>query len=304
MTADSSSLHNPVLIATDFSDTARAAADWALELARTRNAKVCLLHVLTLPAPRPHYAPAPPDLQQALQKAAVEQLDAEADRLANRGVEVEAALEIGIPSQTITRFAEKLQPPLLVIGTRGLTGLSHLLLGSTAERVVQHARCPVLTIHPEDAGKHRTISTILVPTDFSESSERAVHTAHSLLAPLERNAKLVLLHAFNLPIEYTAYGPIPTSVGYLEDTGLEAQEHLDKLARELRSGGLNVETVAREGYPPEVIVSEAERVGADLIAMGTHGRSGLAHLLLGSTAERVVQKAPCPVMTVRYKKED
>lgn len=304
MSAERTSPLTPILVPTDFSETAQAAADWALEIARTQGATVHLLHVLTLPAPRPHYAPAPPDLQQALQKAAVEQLDAEAERLAGRGIEVVTDLEIGIPSQVIVHFSEKLAPALMVIGTRGLTGLSHLLLGSTAERVVQHSRCPVLTIHPEDAGKHRTLSTIVVPTDFSSDAELAIHASRRLLEPLEENTRLVLVHAFNLPVEYTAYGPIPTSVSYLEDTGLEAQEHLDRLAAELRGEGLTVETVAREGYPPEVIVSEAERIGADLIAMGTHGRSGLAHLLLGSTAERVVQKAPCPVMTVRRQEKD
>ncbi len=63
--------------------------------------------------------------------------------------------------------------------------------------------------------------------------------------------------------------------------------------------GLRVETIAQEGYPPLVIEEAAREANADLIAMGTHGRSGLRHLLLGSTAQRVVQHAPCPVLTVR-----
>ena len=71
------------------------------------------------------------------------------------------------------------------------------------------------------------------------------------------------------------------------------------MAEELRQQGFEVATLAREGFPPEVILGEAEAAGADLIAMGTHGRTGLAHLVLGSTAERVVQRANCPVLTVR-----
>lgn len=295
-----------ILVATDFSRTAEAAADWAASIARGLGARVHLLHVLTLPAPQPHYTPAPSDLQSALQDAALEQLSRGASRLAGREIPVETDLQVGIPSQTIVRVSKDLDPVLLVIGTRGLTGLSHLLLGSTAERVVQRAECPVLTIHPEDVGEHRPIETILVPTDFSEDAKKAVRLAHRLLSRFERKTRLVLLHAFNLPIEYTAYGPIPTSVNYLEDAGIEAEQQLGEIADELRTEGLEVETVAREGYPPEVICQQAEELKADLIAMGTHGRSGLAHLLLGSTAERVVQKAPCPVMTIRceHREED
>jgi nucleotide-binding universal stress UspA family protein len=294
----------PLLVATDFSETAEAAADWAVEIAAARGHRIHLMHVLTLPPPRPHYAPAPPDLQNALRDAATQQLAAEEKRLAGRGVEVETILEIGVPSQTLVRTARELDAALLVIGTRGLTGLTHLLLGSTAERVVQHAECPVLTVHPEDAGEHRDLTTVLVPTDFSSDAQKAIHTAHRLLEDLDE-ARLILLHAFNLPVEYTAYGPIPTSVNYLEDAGIEAEQQLNRIASELeKREGLKVETLAREGYPPEVICAEAEKAEADLIVMGTHGRSGLAHLLLGSTAERVVQKAPCPVMTVRCGEED
>lgn len=293
-----------VLVATDFSETAEAAADWALEVARARGARLQVLHVVTLPLSQPHYLPAPEDMQQSLQQAAMERLAETVSRLSGQGPEVESELRLGIPSQAIVESAGELAPALLVIGTRGLTGIRHLLLGSTAERVVQNARCPVLTVHPEDAGEHRPIRTILVPTDFSDDADLAIEAAHRLLSSLQEGARLVLVHAYNLPVEYTAYGPVPTSVHYLKDTGSEAQEQLDRMVEKLSGKGLDVEAWAVEGYPPEVIVTEAERIGADLIAMGTHGRSGLAHLLLGSTAERVVQRAPCPVMTVRREESE
>lgn len=108
-----------------------------------------------------------------------------------------------------------------------------------------------------------------------------------------------MLHVYHLPYEYTAYGTIPTSLDYFKDVEGAAEERLTSLAQELEQRGFKVETVAREGFPPEVILGEADAVGADLIAMGTHGRTGLAHLVLGSTAERVVQRADCPVLTLR-----
>lgn len=288
-----------VLVATDFSSTAEAAVAWAVEVARPHGAEVRLVHSLTLPTPVPGYVIADGDFGEELRAAAQTRLDEAAARLAAAGTPVETDLRMGIPSQAILSAADEWHPDLLVIGTRGLTGLAHLLLGSTAERVVQKARCPVLSVHPDDAARHRPIRTVLVPTDFSKDADRALETVLHLFPAAQGAIELVLVHAYHLPIEYTAYGPIPTSVHYLEDIAGEARERLEERARQYQREGVTVEAVCREGFPPDVIVEEAAQHDADLVAMGTHGRSGLAHLLLGSTAERVVQKSPCPVMTMR-----
>jgi nucleotide-binding universal stress UspA family protein len=289
-----------ILAATDFSETAAAAIDWAVELARQQGARIELIHAVTIPPSIPGYIPsAETDFQDEVLRAAEARLAEAAAGLADKGIGIATFLLPGTPSQVILDRAEAISPLAIVLGTRGLTGLKHLLLGSTAQRVVHGARCPVLAVHPGDLGKHRTIRTILVPTDFSPAAGLAISTAHRLLAPLEEDARLILLNVFNLPIEYTAYGPIPTSVTFLQDTGLEAERRLYEAAQELQREGLTVETVAREGDPAHVIAEEAEKRGADLIAMGTRGLTGLRHLLLGSTAERVVEHAPCPVVTIR-----
>ncbi|HMB53004.1 MAG TPA: universal stress protein [Thermoanaerobaculia bacterium] len=291
-----------VLAATDFSPTAEAAVDQAIHVARQHGATLRLVHVLTLPAPLPDYVPAGSDFGREIHRIAAGKLDETAERARAAGVEVDLEVPIGVPSQVVVREAEDHDVGLVVIGTRGLTGLAHLLLGSTAERVVQRAPCPVLSIHPDDTA--RPIRTLLVPTDFSPQAEEAARVAEALLCAGGEPAKLILLHAFHLPIEYTAYGPIPTSTHYMRDAGADAEARLDEAAEKLRREGLEVEVVAQEGYAPEVIVDAAERHAVDLIAMGTHGRTGLAHLLLGSTAERVVQHAGCPVMTVRLDKKE
>jgi nucleotide-binding universal stress UspA family protein len=292
-----------VLVATDFSATAQAGIDWALELARTHQAQIVLVHGVMLPNRATDFVPSPPDLTEKLQEAASGRLNEAAERARGRGAEVIADLRVGLPSQAILEAAEERSVDLVVLGTRGLTGLQHLFLGSTAQRVVQHADCPVLTVHPGDIDQHRQIRTVLVPTDFSRNAELSTSVALDLLAKQPEETTLVLLHVYHLPYEYTAYGSIPTSLDYFKDVEGAAEERLRELAEPLASEGLSVKTVAREGYPPEVIVGEAEAIGADLIALGTHGRSGLTHLLLGSTAERVVQHASCPVLTVRRQEE-
>jgi nucleotide-binding universal stress UspA family protein len=254
-----------ILAATDFSETATSALDWAVELARQQGARLELIHAVTIPPVMPGYIPPVnldfSDFSDELRAAAESRLAEAAAALKDKGVTISTFLEVGAPSQVIVQRADSLGARAVVLGARGLTGLRHLLLGSTAQRVVHGARCPVLTVHPADSGRHRPIRTILVPTDFSQDAELAVVTAHRLLAGLEQDAKLILLHAFNLPIEYTAYGPIPTSISYLEDAGLEAERRLYEMAQQLQRDGLVVETVAREGDPAHVIAEEAQARG-------------------------------------------
>ena len=287
-----------ILVATDFSQTAQAGIDWAVLLASSHGARIELVHALLVPNRATDFVPSPPDFTEALQEAASGKLNEAAEAIRAKGVEVDSHLRLGVPSQVLLQTADDKEVDTIVVGTRGLTGIRHLLLGSTAERVVQHATCPVLTVHPGDADHHREIRTVLVSTDFSHDSETSIAAALRLLGP-QPEAKLVLLHVYHLPYEYTAYGTIPTSLDYFKDVEGAAEERLNEMARVLGREGLTVDTVAKEGYPPDTIIDQADEVGADLIALGTHGRTGLAHLLLGSTAERVVQHARCPVLTVK-----
>jgi nucleotide-binding universal stress UspA family protein len=158
MTAQTSSASQVpvVLAATDFSETASSALDWASELARQQGARLELVHAITIPPSMPGYLPPSNlDFSDELHKAAESRLAEAATALAalvGPGVEVTTFLDVGTPSQVIVLRAEAVNARAIVIGTRGLTGLRHLLLGSTAQRVVHAAHCPVLTVHPADAG--------------------------------------------------------------------------------------------------------------------------------------------------------
>lgn len=286
-----------VVVATDFSEVARAATAWAVEIARAHGARLTLAHAVRLPAPFPDYLGSKSDFTSNLREAARAKLEEEVSRLETDGCEVETRLLVGAASESVLETAEELSADLVVIGTRGLSGLPHLLLGSTAERVVQNARCPVLTTHG-GGQKPGRVRSILVPTDFSADARMAACAARDLLQ-FEEEARLLLLNAYQLPIEYTAYGTAPVSPAFLEEARVRAEADLEELASRLRREGLAVQALAREGYPSQTILATAEAEEVDLIAMGTHGRSGMAHLLWGSTAERVVQHAPCPVLTVR-----
>jgi nucleotide-binding universal stress UspA family protein len=156
----------------------------------------------------------------------------------------------------------------------------------------------VLTVHPTDAGEPHPASAVLIPTDFSEDAELALEAATRLVGPAGRQARVVLLHAYHLPIEIAAPYPAPILEG-ANVIAKSAEEHLERSAKSLRSRGIAVETMAKQGHPSEVILEVAALTKVDLIAMGTHGRSSWKRLFLGSTAERVLPTAPCPVLTVR-----
>ncbi len=141
------------------------------------------------------------------------------------------------------------------------------------------------------------IHTILVPVDFSDSARTVIEWAAHLAG--EQRSKLILFHAYHLPVEFQQLEGAYLPPDFWANVKAEAAESLARYERELRQSGRSVESVVREGYAATAIVEEATERGADLIVIGTHGLSGLKHLLLGSIAERVVQKAPCPVLTVK-----
>lgn len=141
------------------------------------------------------------------------------------------------------------------------------------------------------------VQRILVPIDFSEHAEPVIDWAAHLAE--EHGSEVVLLHAYHVPVEFQqaegAYLPAEFWTAVQDD----ARRSLERYGDRLRARGIPVQEVTREGYPATVIEDEVERQSADLVVIGSHGRSGLRHLLLGSIAERVVQKVRCPVLTVK-----
>lgn len=292
-----------VVAATDFSPTAARATAWAVKIARAYGAHLTLAHAVAQPLPSPGYAAAwGEEGGVALQAAARDRLDREAEAIGADGVELHTRLLAGTPAPAILDLVCELQADLLVAGTRGLSGLSHMLLGSTAERLVQGAPCPVLTTHGEPAS--RPPRRVLVATDFTAATGDVIRVVRGLfgegLAEVGGGIeKLVLFHAYHLPIEYSAYGTSAVSPAFLEEGRVRAEAGLQEIAAMPELEGVEVETVARAGYAVESILEVVEELEIDLIAMGTAGRSGAAHFFLGSAAERVVQRATCPVLTLR-----
>lgn len=140
------------------------------------------------------------------------------------------------------------------------------------------------------------IQRIVVPHDFEEAAETAL--AYALTLAEKFGSHVTVLHAYELPT-YSYPEMVAVAVELETEIRRRAIEALENMAREARRSNLEVEATVRRGSAWMVIVEAAEKLPADLIVMGTHGRKGMPRLLLGSVAEKVIRSAPCPVLTVR-----
>ena len=141
------------------------------------------------------------------------------------------------------------------------------------------------------------VQHMLVPIDFSATADRALEYAIALAQQL--HARLTLLHVLDLTpvtMDEMTVGVVAT---YLEEQEIEAQHLLQASLERVQRAGLQGDILLVQGTPTQTIVDTAGEQGVDLILMGTHGRTGLAHVFLGSVAEHVVRQAPCPVLVVR-----
>jgi nucleotide-binding universal stress UspA family protein len=141
------------------------------------------------------------------------------------------------------------------------------------------------------------IQHILVPTDFSEYADYALDYAVELAKSFQ--ARVTVLYVYYLPS--IALGEVSPAVidETLEALETNAQQHAHKALARVLNAGLQGDSVIVEGAPFQMIIDTAKEKAVDLIVMGTHGRTGLTHVLMGSVAERVVRMAPCPVLVTR-----
>jgi nucleotide-binding universal stress UspA family protein len=282
-------MFDDILVPTDGSECAEAAAEYARDLATRYEATV---HALCVADSR--------TLESAPQS---EHVRAEKAELARRicekssaaGLSVEQAVRTDIPHEAILRYATEQKIDLVVMGTHGRTGVERYLLGSVTERVVRLSDVPVLTVKAmdEDAVTH-PYGDILVPTDGSDGAAAAIDPAVSIARSYDAR-----LHALSV-VDPMATGIDVRSavlVDELEDTARSAVEAVEERATDASIS--TTETAVEYGTPYRGIRSYVDANDIDLVVMGTHGRSGIERYLLGSVAEKTVRTSSVPVMTVR-----
>lgn len=293
-----------ILAPVDFSEASRAALPAVASLARRSGAVVHLLHVIA-PLPWPVHsameARSGLGLAEEIRRGCgdrMRKLEAEI----GEGVCCEVHVAEGSPAEQVERFVADQPIDLVALPTAGHTGVTRLMLGSTAEKIVRTAACPVLVLRASPRSWDR-LATIVVPTDFSRLSKLAIDEAVELARP--HGAEILLTHV----LEETDYpiGHVLRGRGLLdprEQTRKGVEAHLQRLQAERIGTAVPSTIVVREGVASATIAALAEERGADVVVIASHGREGLARFVLGSTAERVVRIAPCSVLVVKERTED
>lgn len=293
-----------ILVPIDFSRPSLKAIPYALAIARQFESDVHLLHVVdSSQYPPPTLLTLPLLPQAEWNRRLRRRLEAVALKYRVNGSVSPLEPRSGTAYEEICAIAGELKADLIVIATHGYTGYRHMFLGSTAERVVQHSRCPVLVVrlharHWEGVRDPRTrkgfqLAKILVPTDFSECSRAGFDSGVQLARDLNAELRLVHVinsHAYPFGDKYAALD----AARLMDEAAQAAQKQMRRMAAK---AGVRYSCEVRRGSSA-IEICKAANEDADLIVTSTHGRTGVGHVLIGSTAERVVRYARCPVLVI------
>lgn len=280
---------NSILVATDFSRRADRAIGRAAILARQSGARLVLAHVVDDDQPDPLVAAE----RQAAETALNEMIAVRPELL---GLACEAEVVLGDPFDGIVRAARQTAAGLIVIGAHRRQILRDIFIGTTVERVIRSSETPVLMVNAEPAGPY---SEVLAAMDLSDCAGRALVSAKSL-GLLER-VRLSVLHAVDTPAKNAM---IHANVDrqevdrHLTDVMQRARRDLVAFLASLGLEGLDGAILLREGAAAGAIAQAVEDVRPDLVIIGTHGRSGLGRLLLGSVAAEILARLRCDVLAV------
>jgi nucleotide-binding universal stress UspA family protein len=276
-----------ILVPTDFSRDADAALERAALLPLAPDATLHVVHVLPANLTRKTSEQTEPGARRLLEESAA-LASAAVHRAGHGEINIVPLLVRGQEHVEIIRQARAREAELIALGRHGPHPLRDRFLGSTAERVIRMGDLPVLVVNTRPAGPYRCP---IVGLDLADTAGRVVRLALRLLDP--EASRCWLVHAYHLPFEHWM-------------TEADREEWRDRTAAKLRgvvakldAPDVRLETVLRTGRPESALIEEAVRLQGDLIALGTHARSGLAHVLLGSVAAQVLRNASCDVVVAR-----
>ena len=283
-----------ILLSTDGSEYSEGAAREAINLSRKCGSKLVILSVVDA---NPELDALAPQIAEKQERAARQNLDALLDRARKEGVEASSVVHKGEAAyKYIVEEAVKNNSTLIVMGRRGRTGLKRLMMGSVTARVIGHAPCNVLVV-PRAA--ELGFRSIVVATDGSRHSTAASAEAIGLA---RRNGSELTVIAV-VPAELATPTDIDFTMNQRELIAEREMQNAEQNARAVKEAAqkeqVPVKAFVMTGKPAEAVIQTAQERRADLIVLGSHGRTGVERLLMGSVAERVIVLASCPVLVVK-----
>ena len=273
-----------ILVPTDGSGPANAALEYAGEIAARENLTVHILHVVD------------PDADPA---DASEPVSEGRDWAGDTGAPVIDEVHTGEPQEAILEYAATHDVDAIVMGTRGRRGVGRLLLGSVTEAVVRDAAVPVLVVRgAAEVKRQYPLETLVVPVDGSRHADAALEQALEIA-----NHHDATVHCLSV-VDVAPVGIDDGNDLRLERLEQYAQQVVDDGVQQAEKVGVDAVGAVQHGSTQRQIRTYTDDEDADLVVMGTHGRSGLDRLLLGSVTERVLRTATTPVVTVRAPVEE
>ena len=298
-------MYTKLLVPLDGSKTAEKALPYARYLAQDKNLMIELLAVVDVANMATHMTAERALHLDTMVDDAVRASEKYLQTIAGTlpAAKIKSVVESGRPEEVIIEKAAAEQNTLITMATHGRSGMNRWLLGSVAEKVLRGTTDPVLLIRARENTRIEdgpTLKSLIVPLDGSELAERVLPKAIELAK--QRNLEIVLIRAYNIPT--TAYAGVEGYALPIDDLlkGMreEACEYLEnKVADVKKLGVARVSFAAKEGLAADEIISFAKNLPGGLIAMSTHGRSGVRRWVLGSVTETVVRHAENPVLVIR-----
>ena len=299
-----------IVVPLDGSQLAATAIPYAVALAHPADARLSLLAVVE---PLPVYAGLPSaDAQEGDERRVTEStayLESVALPLRTSGLAVTVVVRHGDPAEAILVDIEDEEDALIVMSTHGRTGLERVRAGSVARRVLRHARIPTLVVPPRKGASSDdvvVIAGVTVPLDGSPLAEAAlpiatrIATALSVPLTLFRAIPNIMAQSSGWGVGYESYYPMSEEMEHDEEVAVT--EYLQAVATRLQESGADVRTQWERSITrrvEEVIAAYLVEQPSEIAVMASHGRSGVLRWALGSTAEGVLDQAPCPILIVR-----
>ncbi len=283
-----------LLLSTDGSEYSEGAVREAINLAKKCSSKLSIVSVIET---NREFEALAPQLVEKKERSVREFLETVQGKAKKEGIECDIIVRRGEDSyKYIVEEAAKAKSSMIVMGKRGRTGISRLMMGSVTARVIGHSPCSVLVV-PREA--QLTFKNILLATDGSRHSVAAATEAIELV---KRNGSKLVAVAV-VPSESASPMDIVSSHmqrNLIADTELkEAEKNVQAIKTSAQKEGMSVEGLVLSGKPSETIINAAKEKNADLIVLGSHGKTGLESLLMGSVAERVIVLSQSSVLVVK-----
>lgn len=277
------------LVASDLSDRSDLAIDRALALACQHRAPLKILHVVDEDLPA--------SLAASIRDYAQMHLDNRVTASALTTADVDASVDVvfGHDYQAILRVADEDDADIIIVGCHRPADTSGRFLGTVAERVIRHGHRPVLVVKNPTV---RDYSKVLVCIDFSVQAQHATRCA-GVLAP---GARFCFVHAYQIPFQGLMRGQTTRDqvrVAHEQRVHRVVQQQMQGFARDTAAYGADAQRIIEQGPTVEAIMRQIGRIKPDLVVAGTHGRTGVAHMLLGSVAEELLRDPPADMLVVK-----